>query len=167
MARELSDSVERAMEQVDVDEIAGSIGADPTRVRDWIDGAGGWLRARAEDLGERVAPQPQPEPSAAGRPSPAPRRPAGDEALFGAGPHPLDLPTEEQGAALAALDSGRWSIEPGTEALSARGDGPGPSDALGLVRELRVRDWVAADGQLTLAGRSALRRWLDAGPAAR
>jgi len=42
------------------------------------------------------------------------------------------------------------------------GDGPGPRDALGLVRELRVRDWLDADGRLTLAGRHALSRWLDA-----
>jgi len=87
-----------------------------------------------------------------------------EDPLRGAGPHPLDLPTEEQGLALAALDSGRWVIEPGTGALSAHGEGPGPNDALGLVRELRARDWIAADGAITLAGRSALGRWLDAAP---
>jgi hypothetical protein len=156
MAREFSESVERAMEQVDVDEIAGSIGVDPTRARDWVDNAGTWLRARAEELRE----EPAARPPASSRPS------ASDEALFGAVPHPLDLPTEEQGLALAALDSGRWTVEPGTEALTARGEGPGPSDALGLVRELRVRDWIAADGRITLAGATALRRWLEAGTAA-
>ena len=46
--------------------------------------------------------------------------------------------------------------------LTSRGQGPGPSDALGLVRELRVRDWIAQDGQITRAGRRALDRWLDA-----
>jgi hypothetical protein len=30
------------------------------------------------------------------------------------------------------------------------------------VRELRVRDWITAEGKLTLAGRRALSRWLDA-----
>jgi hypothetical protein len=30
------------------------------------------------------------------------------------------------------------------------------------VRELRVRDWLSADGEITLAGRSALNRWLEA-----
>jgi hypothetical protein len=30
------------------------------------------------------------------------------------------------------------------------------------VRELRVRDWIAADGKLTLTGRRALGRWLEA-----
>lgn len=73
----------------------------------------------------------------------------------------MDPPTEEQGLALAALDSGRWTIEPGTEALGVRGDGPGPSDALGVVRELRVRDWISADGEITVVGRSALSRWLE------
>jgi hypothetical protein len=63
---------------------------------------------------------------------------------------------------LAALDSGRWTVEPGTEALASSGEGVGPSDALGLVRELRVRDWITADGKLTLAGRRALSRWLEA-----
>jgi hypothetical protein len=27
---------------------------------------------------------------------------------------------------------------------------------------MRVRDWMTADGEITLAGRNALRRWLDA-----
>ena len=31
-----------------------------------------------------------------------------------------------------------------------------------LVRELRVRDWLSAEGEITLAGRNALMRWLDA-----
>ena len=84
-----------------------------------------------------------------------------EDPLREAGPHPLDLPTPDQGLALAALDSGRWRLEPGTSALTVRGDGPGPNDALGLVRELRVRDWIAADGELTLAGRKALARWLE------
>ena len=82
--------------------------------------------------------------------------------LHGAAPNALDLPTTEQGQALAALDSGRWTVEPGTEALASGGEGTGPSDALGLVRELRVRDWITPEGKLTLAGRRALSRWLDA-----
>jgi hypothetical protein len=40
-------------------------------------------------------------------------------------------------------------------------DGPGPTEPLGLLRELRVSDWVTADGELTLTGRKALARWLD------
>jgi hypothetical protein len=158
MARELSQSVERAMEQVDVDEIAGAIGVDPDRAREWVDTAGSWLRQRTETLGDELVFRAAPTPR-----GPRESAPASDDPLSSAGPHPLDLPTEEQGRALAALASGRWSVEPGTNALSARADGPGPSDALGLVRELRVRDWIAADGEVTLAGRNALRRWLEAG----
>lgn len=75
-----------------------------------------------------------------------------------AAPHPLAMPTTEQGGALAALESGRWRIESGTFSVH---DGPGPSDPLGLLRELRVSDWVTADGDLSLAGRKALARWLE------
>ena len=46
--------------------------------------------------------------------------------------------------------------------MITRCDGPGPSDALGIVRELRVRDWLSGDGEITLVGRRALSRWLDA-----
>ena len=74
----------------------------------------------------------------------------------------MDLPTEEQGLALAALASGRWTVEPGSNTLVADGGGPGPRDALGLVGELRARDWIAADGGVTLVGSHALSRWLDA-----
>jgi hypothetical protein len=45
--------------------------------------------------------------------------------------------------------------------LAARGQGPGPDNALGVVRELRARDWIGPDGELTLTGRHALSRWLD------
>ena len=152
IAREVSRSVERVMEQVDLDEIAGAIGVDPNRAREWFDTAGGWLRGQVENLGEDVAfrgarrgdpraetpvSEPISEPVAA---------PVSDDPLRNAGPHPLDLPTEEQGLALAALDSGRWTVEPGSNALAAQGDGPRPSDALGLAGELRARDWIAADG---------------------
>jgi hypothetical protein len=78
------------------------------------------------------------------------------------GPHPLDMPTAEQGAALAALESGRWKLEPDTSALGASGEGPAPEDALGVALELRVRDWITVDGELTTSGRKALARWLDA-----
>ena len=186
MARELSQSVERAMEQLDVNDLAGMVGVDPERAREWVDGAGTWLREHADDLqgfgsgpfgngpfgGGAGGPGPARDPSdpredpreAAAPPPPRAQPPsAADAATFAtAAPHPLDLPTEEQGAALAALDSGRWSVEPGTEMLTSRAQGPGPSDALGLVRELRVRDWIAQDGQITRAGRRALDRWLDA-----
>jgi hypothetical protein len=152
IAEELGRYIERSAESVDLDEMADSFGVDPDRVRDWVESAGGWFRVQAENVGDEVARK------MGGPAQPAPRR---EDPLGGAGPHPLDLPTDEQGLALAALDSGRWTVEPGTETFAARGEGPGPRDALGLVRELRVRDWISGDGQLTLVGRHALSRWLD------
>jgi len=165
-ARILADEVNRAIErlsQIDVDEIARAAGAEAERARRWIDELGGWLREQGDVLGSA---SPGTFEARQGRPASAARavqgRPVGDDPLRNAGPHPLDVPTADQGLALAALDSGRWSVEPGTSALSVHGEGPGPSDALGLVRELRVRDWVTAEGDITLAGRNALRRWLEA-----
>jgi hypothetical protein len=125
---------------------------DPTQARGWLESASSWLRANTESLGEQLARRAAGQEPAVARVDP----------LGLGGPHPLDLPSDEQGRALAALDSGRWMVEPGTDTLAPRGEGPGPSNALGIVRELRVRDWIAADGELTLAGRHALSRWLDA-----
>jgi hypothetical protein len=139
------------------DDIARMTGVDPDQAKRWIDGAGDWLRQQAEGATAQPAAE---RPAEETRPAATP--PAGDDPLHGAGPNPLDVPTAEQGLALAALDSGRWTIEPGTSALTSHGDGPGPRDALGLVRELRVRDWLGVDGRLTLAGRRALERWLEA-----
>jgi hypothetical protein len=153
IAEELGRFIEDSAENVDLDEFAGSFGVEPDRVRSWVENAGSWFRAQAENLGQDLAHR------MAGQPEPAT---SPFDPLGGVGPHPLDLPTAEQGLALAALDSGRWMVEPGTETLTARGEGPGPREALGLVRELRARDWISADGQLTLVGRHALSRWLDA-----
>jgi hypothetical protein len=166
IARELGDSVERAIEGVDIDDIAQSFGVDPSSARGWIDSAGGWLRAQAESAGE-ASPlhfgSRERSGAGAGERSAGDRsHPVSEDPLRSAAPHPLDLPTDEQGMALAALESGRWMVEPGTDALAARGDGPGPSNALGIVRELRVRDWLSAEGEVTLVGRHALSRWLDA-----
>jgi hypothetical protein len=153
IARELSRSVERVA-QFDIDELAESVGVDPVRAREWIDQAGRWFSDQTEGLGGDVASWGQ--------------RPAADreQSPRGAGPHPLDLPSQEQGLALAALDSGRWTVEPGSHVLGTPGEGPVPGDAMGLVGELRARDWVAADGSVTLAGRHALRRWLETAPPA-
>ena len=76
-----------------------------------------------------------------------------------AGPHPLDLPTGPQGLALSALDSGRWTVGTGSNQLASTGEGPPPSEAADLAGELRARDWITADGSLTLTGRHALGRW--------
>lgn len=150
IAGELGRFVERALDRVDLDEVADSVGVDPAGAREWVESAGGWLRAQTEGVGEELAKR-----AAQSRRSPR------VDPLAGAQPHPLDVPTEEQGLALAALDSGRWTVEPGTEALAGKGEGPAPRDALGLVRELRVRDWIGPDGQLTQAGHHALARWLS------
>lgn len=150
IASELGRYIERSIDNVDVDQVAESLGVDASAARDWIESAGGWLSGHTENLGDHLA-----------------RRAAGPQRsvtrvdpLGGAGPHPLDVPTDEQGLALAGLDSGRWIVEPGADALAAKGEGPTPSDALGIVRELRVRDWITTDGKLTMAGRHALSCWL-------
>jgi hypothetical protein len=163
LAEEFGRAVERLSSSFDVDDIARTAGVEAERARKWIDDVGGWLREQGDSfsgapfgMGEMWAERTTPDD----RPATPP--PAAEDPLRNAGPHPLDLPTAEQGLALAALDSGRWRLEPGTSTLVVSGGGPGPSDALGLVRELRVRDWLSADGHLTLTGRSALARWLDA-----
>jgi hypothetical protein len=154
IASELGHYIERSIDNLDVDELAGSFGVDAGAAREWVESAGGWLSAHTENLGEQLARR------AAGPESKRPAPPV--DPLGSAGPHPLDIPTDEQGLALAALDSRRWIVEPGTDALAGKGEGPGPSDALGIVRELRVRDWITTDGKLTLAGRHGLSRWLEA-----
>ena len=165
VARALADEMSRAIErlsEVDVDEIARAASAEGERARRWIDELGRWLREQADAIGNAPFGAEAREPGPAPADRSAGGRPTGEDPLRHAGPHPLDLPTADQGLALAALDSGRWRVEPGTSTLAVHGEGPGPSDALGLVREMRVRDWMTADGEITRAGRNALRRWLDA-----
>ena len=148
--RAIADEVSRSLQNFktdDLEDMARSYGLDAERAKRFFDGAGEWLRAQAENLGRTPFPATSPA--------------RWEDPLRGAGPDPLDMPTDDQGRALAALDSGRWTVEPGTSMLTSHGDGPGPRDALGLVRELRVRDWIDADGEVTLAGRAALRRWLE------
>src|SRR5206468_3143944 len=121
-ARALADEVNRAVEQlsdIDVEALARTASDEAERARQWVDELARSFRPQSE------APHDVPFGP-----------PAAEDPLRNAGPHPLDLPTTEQGTALAALESGRWGIEPGTNALSVHGEGPGPSDALGLVREL-------------------------------
>jgi hypothetical protein len=172
IAQEVTRSVDRISE-LDVDEIVRSAGLDPDRARSWLDDAGQWLRTQAENVdfdvtfGGSGPSEPSTgfeaaSPFSASAADSAPSA-ASDDALRSAGPHPLDVPTAEQGRALAALESGRWILEPGTSALSSHGDGPSPHDALGVVRELRVRDWIDLDGDVTLVGHRALARWLEAG----
>jgi hypothetical protein len=157
--REIADEVQRGIQRLQTGEfenVARTYGVDADRAKAFIDNAGEWLRTQAEGFGGMPFPPSTPAPS-------SPSTSQWQDPLSGAGPDPLDTPTDEQGRALAALDSGRWTIEPGTSSLAATGDGPGPSDALGLVRELRVRDWIDAEGDVTMVGAAALRRWLENG----
>ena len=159
VARQLADDMRRALERVsdiDVDELARTASAEAERAREWFEDF-----ARRFGQGTTWSAGFSDAPGHAGPDEPAPRA-ADDDPLREAGPSPLDLPTTDQGVALAALDSGRWRLEPGTSAFVVFGEGPAPRDALGLVRELRVRDWMSADGEITLAGRHALKRWLEA-----
>ena len=166
MAHEIGGSLERAIEQLDLSELSGRIeeliapleqldrdlvdriGLSEERGRELADLAAQWV---TRQFGGSRSPQPSNEP-AQGLPGDTSRR---------LGPHPLDVPTEEQGLALSALDSGRWKVDPGTDELVPIGDGPAPLQPVGLVGELRARDWVAPSGAVTLVGRDALARWLD------
>jgi hypothetical protein len=153
MLRSMVREVSRSFEQVaqgDLHEAMAAIGVDPVRARELVDGAAEWLRARTGGLEDDRVPR-----------GTAATEDTADVAPRRAGPHPLDLSTDQQGEALAALDSGRWTVEPGSEMFVTRGGGPAPEDALGLVGELRARDWITADGDVTLAGHNALGRWMD------
>jgi hypothetical protein len=138
VARALADEVHQAVERlstIDLDDVARAANEEAERARRWI-----------EDLARSLAQT--------GDTARSPENPP----VRHAGPHPRAMPTTEQGVALAALESGRWRIESGTFSVH---DGPGPSEPLGLLRELRVSDWVTAEGELTLTGRKALARWLE------
>jgi hypothetical protein len=138
LARAIADEVNRTVERlstIDLDDITRAANEEAERVRGWIED----LARSLMQTGDATMPRDE---------APVPY----------AGPHPLAMPTDEQGVALAALESGRWKIESGTLTVH---DGPGPSDPLGLLRELRVSDWLTADGELTLTGRKALARWLS------
>jgi hypothetical protein len=164
IAREVGESIERLAGQADVDDLAGYVGVDPARAREWVESTASWLGAQLEQFGDEMAARAE-QPPARETDTRARREShtADGDPLRAAAPHPLDLPSEEQGLALAALESGRWTVEPGSHRLVGEGESGPHGDAFGVVRELRARDWITADGRLTLAGRSALGRWLDAG----
>jgi hypothetical protein len=150
IAAELGRSVERVVKSIDLDEIARQVEMGGERVRELADLTGGWIADRVSDSeADHAAPEGDLEPETAARTLPV------------AGPHPLDAPSDEQGRALSALDSGRWKVEPGTDELVAEGDEASPTDPGGLVGELRARDWIAANGEVTLIGREALKRWSE------
>jgi len=172
IADEVSRSVQR-MSEFDVDELSQRYGVDADRARAFADAAGRWLNGRfaagdplfgrIEHADDDSAVRPRRgDLDLEGRPEAGPTPPRA-----GAGPHPLDRPTDQQGLSLSALDSGRWTVRPGSNQLAGSGAGaePAPSEVVG---ELRARDWITADGTLTLVGRHALGRWCttpeDPGP---
>jgi hypothetical protein len=136
----------------DIDEVAERLGVDPDRARDAASTLERWLSDRFSDQEPPIGDQPN---------VPAPTRRTAPTTTFGAGPHPLDLPTPEQGIALSALDSGRFTVRPGSSELAGTGADSdlGVGERTDLVNELRARDWISPDGTLTMVGRQALLRW--------
>ena len=110
MAGELGRYIERSIDNARLDDVADSMGVDPSVARDWIESASSWLRSQTESLGEDLVQR-------LGQPG---RTVARVDPLGGAAPHPLDLPSDEQGLALSALDSGRWTVESGRRPTVAR-----------------------------------------------
>jgi hypothetical protein len=163
IADEISRSVERFSE-LDMEELSQRYGVDADRARAFADAAGRWLNDRFSTGDPLFGPRAHADDPKAADPlgvdldPDGPTEAAQRQPGSGRGPHPLDLPTDHQGLALSALDSGRWTVRPGSGQLAGTGVGaqPTPSDVVG---ELRGRDWITADGTLTLVGRHALRRW--------
>jgi hypothetical protein len=164
--RELADQISQSMQrmsEVDLEELAERYGVDAERARNLADAAGQWLSDRVSGGGPLFGQDRQVDPDdsvSANLDAPvAQDAGAGRRSRAQPGPHPLDLPNGQQGLALSALDSGRWAVRPGSNQLAGTGEGPAPPDVADLVGELRARDWITADGTLTLVGRHALARW--------
>jgi hypothetical protein len=157
--RAIAQQLSRSISEVDLDEVADRLGVDPDRVRGAAGAVEDWLNDRgstSEPLFSTGPGQPHEyvqstEPVRSDAPAPARTD----------GPHPLDLPTDHQGRALSALASGRWTVRPGSGRLSNAEPpvgAPAPGD-VDLAGELRARDWISADGAVTLVGEQALLRW--------
>lgn len=180
-----------------LEDLARASGIDAEPIKQFAEDAGEWLRdqiSAATQSGSEVEPMPAADPSdprdaATGGDADAPAPPSPESASPAASstpggptaadvdgitsprvpglPHPLDMPTEQQARALAALESGRWTVEPGTVVLvTTLNRGAGPEDAHALGMELHVRDWVDVDGELTFSGGLALARWAHEAEAA-
>ncbi len=153
VAEQIGRSVER-LSEVDLDELAAQYRVDSERARAFADAAGRWLTGNMfgqsrESASDRPGPWPGETPFGPRASAPTPP-----------GPHPLDVPSEWQGLALSALDSGRWTVRGGSNQLTGTGEGvTPPDDAADLVGELRARDWITSDGTLTVVGHAALARW--------
>jgi hypothetical protein len=167
--RAIADEVSRSVQRIsdlDIDELSQRYGVDADRARVFADFAGRWLSERLSADDSSFGPARHGDDDSAVGPLDADLDldlggtlgPRETGPRSGAGPHPLDLPTDQHGVALSALDSGRWTVRPGSNQLAGTGTGvePAPSDVVG---ELRARDWITAVGTLTLVGRHALGRW--------
>lgn len=163
IAEEISRSVQRVSE-LDLDELSQRYGVDADRARAFADAAGRWLNDRFAAGDPLFGPTPRPDDASAVRPLDAdldldaPAEASQEQPGSAQGPHPLDLPSDQQGVALSALDSGRWTVRPGSGQLVGTDVGARPATS-DVVGELRARDWITADGTLTLVGRHALGRW--------
>ena len=171
LADQSSRFAQERISELDLDQLAETYGVDPDRARDVAGAAGQWISdhlAGGEPLfGQSQSADPAADPRGAPLNPSDYVVPAGEAAprTDDPGPSPLDLPTASQGLALSALDSTRWTVRPGSSQLLGTGVGPAPSaDSPDLVSELRARDWITADGTLTLVGRHALRRWCRTAP---
>src|SRR5690349_14644700 len=90
--RAIADEVSRGLQNFktdDLEEVARSYGVDADRAKRFFDSAGEWLRTQAENLNETPFP-----PKA---PGDAVSTPRWDDSVRGAGPDPLDMPTDDQG----------------------------------------------------------------------
>jgi hypothetical protein len=168
--RAIAEQISRSMQGmagVDLEQLAETYGVDLDRARSAASAAGQWLTdlSSGEPLsGEGHA---QAGDAAAHRLSAKSTQDVAEATEPGhraakSGPHPLDLASGRQGLALSALDSRRWTVRPGSNQLVGTGEGQPPpeaADAPDLVGDLRARDWITADGALTLVGRHALARW--------
>lgn len=145
----IANQVLRSLSGTDIDDVAARFGVDADQARGVASSVEQWLNDRLSDIPQAGGP-----PNGAGS-----SWPASSTTSFGAGPHPLDLPTSEQGVVLSALDSGRFAVRPGSSVLTATGADLPLGEASDLVNDLRARDWITADGTVTLVGRQALLRW--------
>ena len=155
--REIADEVQRGIERVQHGRPRGHR-ADVRRRRR----PGQALHRRRGRLAARPDGEPpdMPFPPA----GPAGPAPTSDSQPASSKPSPMGRPAAQRRARTRwtrrrtsrAARWRRWTPAAGRSSparrAAAHGEGPGPSDALGLVRELRVRDWIDADGEVTLVG---------------
>ncbi len=155
--RAIAQQLSRSISDVDLDEVADRLGVDPDRVRGAAGAVEDWLNDRSSEPLFSTGPGEPHEYMDTSEPA----RPDRSAPARTDGPHPLDLPSDRQGRALSALASGRWTVRPGSGRLSNAEPSvgpPAPGDE-DLAGDLRARDWITADGTVTLVGRQALLRW--------